>query len=243
MKLTATIITRNPRIDRLVLDSIPFADQILIVCDSKGTSKTTGKTDLIFHPLENDFSSQRNFALSKAKGDWVLFLDSDEIVGSELQREIKEAIKSKSFSAYYLPRIDTCFHWPLRHGETGHAKIIRLGRKNSGKFVRPVHEIWKIKGRVGELRSPLYHIKDNFISGFLPRIAQYGQIDAKTLVRENKPFTYFRLLMNPLFKFKLNYYFRLGFLDGYPGLFLAYLMSIQSLSVRVFQWTNKQSGS
>ena len=44
---------------------------------------------------------------------------------------------------------------------------------------------------------------------------------------------------NPLAKFIFNYKMKLGFLDGCLGLFQAYLMSVQSLSVRVFQWCQK----
>jgi hypothetical protein len=117
--------------------------------------------------------------------------------------------------------------------------MLRLGRKDTGKFVRPVHEVWKIKGRVGELLSPLYHIKDNFISQFTGRMSAYSQIDSQVLTKEGKPFSYFRLLFYPKAKFYLNYFFKAGFMDGLAGFFQAYLMSVQSLTVRIFQWEKR----
>ena len=60
------------------------------------------------------------------------------------------------------------------------------------------------------------------------------------LTIEGKPFSWFRLLFYPLAKFKLNYIFKAGFLDGTAGLFLAYLLAVQSLSVRVFQWQQRK---
>ena len=197
------------------------------------------KNKIFFHPLINDFSSQRNFGLQNAKGDWVLFVDDDEYVGTELRKEITEAINLDQYSGFLLKRQDVVHHQPLRHGETGNIKILRLGRRHSGRFNRQVHENWDIEGRVGELQSPLYHIKDHFVSEFIPRLDQYGQIDSKILVSEGKPFSWFRLLVYPMAKFKLNYIFKAGFLDGTTGLFLAYLMAVQSLSIRVFQWENK----
>ena len=239
MKLTVAIICQTPPGERL-LSSCQFADEIVIIIDAiKGKDISKGKTKVYYRSLDQDFAAQRNFALSKAKGEWVLFVDTDEIISTELIREIQEKIKHNKPVAYFIPRKDLVFHQVLKHGESGNIKIIRLAQKNAGKFVRPVHEVWKIKGRVGELSSPLYHTKDNLVSGFLPRMTQYSQLDAPVLSKENKPFSALRLFINPLFKFKLNYVLRGGILDGYPGLFQAYLMSVQSLTVRVFQWKNK----
>ncbi|HCQ30854.1 TPA: hypothetical protein DIU27_00525 [Candidatus Collierbacteria bacterium] len=263
MKISAIVLSKKPDLNHLLLESLSFVDEILIIVDlapptqlrhceagnlPAGRSKmpcTHGqvsphqKTKIFYHPLNNDFSSQRNFGLQKAKGDWVLFVDDDEYVGTELKREIIEAINLNQYSGFILTRQDLVFHQPLRHGETGNTKILRLAKRTAGKFVRPVHERWGIKGRVGELSSPLYHTKDGFVSEFISRMDSYGQIDSKSLKSDGKPFSWFRLMVYPIAKFKLNYFFRAGFLDGSAGLFQAYLMAVQSLSTRVFQWENE----
>ena len=239
MKLAVAIISKSEKINPLVLHSVSFAEEIMVVVDSSTKkSKTVGNTRYIYHPLNNDFASQRNFALLNTHCPWVLFIDDDEYVSTELAKEIQEITQSK-YAGYNIKRIDVCFHQPLLHGETGHTKILRLAQKSAGKFVRPVHENWKIKGIVGELSSPLYHIKDSFIGSFIGRMIQYGDIDATVLTKEKKPFTFWRLFLNPKAKFIQNYFCRAGFLDGSVGLFLAYLMSVQSLTVRVFQWTKR----
>ena len=262
MTITAAIITNKLPLSPLLLSSLSFANEIIVIIDTpisrhrersvaiqKGDrlprfeyetrNDNIGKIKIFFHPLNNDFSAQRNFALQKAKSEWVLFIDDDEYVGTELAREIIEAIKNSNFNGYLIKRLDVAYHTPLLHGETGNIKILRLARRTSGEFQRPVHETWKIDGRVGELRSPLYHHKDHFISEFISRMDQYGHIDSRILTTEGKPFSWLRLLIYPLAKFKLNYIFRAGFLDGTAGLFLAYLMAVQSLTVRVFQWQNQ----
>lgn len=222
MSLTAIVLSNLPnKLLQPTLKSVSFANETVVIYNSK--------------PIIN-FAKQRNLALKKAKTEWVLFVDSDEIVPKKLAREIKGAIKKSSHQGYCLNRQDVVLGQALKHGETSSVKLLRLAKKTAGKFTRSVHETWNIQGRVGELKTPLIHVKDNFISGFIKRVGHYGPIDSLSLMRESKSFTYFRLLFNPPAKFIHNYIVRLGMLDGLLGLFHAYLMSVQSLSVRVFQW-------
>lgn len=219
------------------LDSLKFSDEILIIQDRQhplNPKKLPAKVKLLHRSLSTDFSAQRNFAFKKARGDWILFVDSDEIVSSQLAKEIKQAMR-KDFSGYLIPRQDFFYSRPLKHGETGQTKILRLAQKKDGVFTRLVHENWQIQGRVGELTAFLLHHKKDLTTGFIERMRLYGPIDSQSLDKENKPFSVFRLLFNPVGKFFLNYIVRRGFLDGLLGLFHAYLMSVQSFTVRIFQ--------
>ena len=141
----------------------------------------------------------------------------------------------KNLSGYLIPRQDIFYTRPLRHGETGQTKLLRLARKEAGIFTRSVHENWQVQGRVGELTASLLHYKKDLTTGFIERMRLYGPIDSQSLKEENKHFSVLRLLFNPLLKFFLNYIVRRGFLDGLLGLFHAYLMSVQSFTVRIFQ--------
>ncbi len=224
MGLSAVILTnRKPEEIKITLDSVSFADEVILIPDRNGAL--------------TDFSLARNLGLSKAANDWVLFVDDDEVVSRELAAEIKSTITPPPlFSGFYISRLDRYHGQILHYGETGNTKIIRLGEKSAGYFVRPVHEVWQISGPVGELKNSLIHERGELVSPFVDRLIRYSPLDAEQLNQENKPFTYWRLLLNPKAKFIVNYFFKLGFLDGYLGLFQAYLMSIQSLTVRVFQW-------
>ena len=223
------------------LRSVVFADEVIVVLDQENNrvTKSTTSVRYLSRPLNSDFSAQRNYGLVKAKGDWVLFVDDDEVVSPALAKEITAAVSSGQPTAYFLKRLDRYFGQILKHGETGDTKIIRLAKKAAGRFIRPVHEVWQTSGMVGELKTPLIHNRQELVSPFIDRIALYGPLDAKSLTSEGKPFSYWRLLINPLAKFIVNYKFKHGFLDGHLGLFQAYLMSVQSLSVRVFQWSLK----
>ncbi|KKU13571.1 MAG: Glycosyl transferase family 2 [Microgenomates group bacterium GW2011_GWC2_45_8] len=217
------LTNKKPVEIKRTLDSVSFADEVILIPDRKV-------------PL-TDFSAARNSGLSKAKNDWVLFVDDDEVVSQELATEIKAAITPPSlFSGFYIRRLDKYHGQVLHHGETGNTKIIRLGKKSAGRFFRPVHEVWKINGLVGALKNALIHERGELVAPFMDRMIRYSPLDAGQLTRENKPFTYWRLILNPKAKFILNYFLKFGFLDGYLGLFQVYLMSVQSLTVRVFQW-------
>lgn len=229
--LSIVVLTKDKKdIVPQTLPSVAFADEVIVeVC---------GEVP--------DFAVVRNRALAKAKGEWVLFVDSDEEVTRELAREIKNQIKDTSSEiqdrkidkgnetkGYFIRRRDYFGGRWLLHGETGNIKLLRLARKGVGKWQRRVHETWNIVGTVGMLQSPLLHFPHPKIGDFVDSINYYTEIDAHELVKEGKLFSYWKVAFWPLGKFIQNYFLRLGFLDGFAGLVVAFMMSFHSLIVRV----------
>ncbi len=179
-------------------------------------------------PNITDFATTRNIEIAKAKTDWVLFVDADEVVTPALEKEITEAIKSKTYDAYYIPRLDTFLGKELRHGETGGAKFIRLARHDFGTWERPVHETWIGKGHIGTLVNPLLHHPHPTISSFLDKINHYSTLEAEYRFSQGKKSSLFHIALFPIAKFKWNYICKLGFLDGTPGAIMAIMMSLHS---------------
>lgn len=186
-----------------------------------------------------DFAKERNNLLAKASSDWVLFVDTDEVVSDALKREIQEKIQdaNSKIQGYYLKRSDYFLGRWLRFGETANVKLLRLGRRGAGKWQGKVHETWEIEGAVGHLKNPLQHFPHPTIGEFISDINHYTDLRA----REISKFSLLETLFYPPVKFFQNYVLRLGFLDGFPGFVMAYMMSLHSLIVRVKMYDFSQA--
>ena len=265
--ITAIVLTHDDEeyVSRC-LESLSWSDEIVVV-DDYSTDKTVEiakrYTKRIFlRSLQEDFSAQRNFGLSKAKSEWVLFVDSDEVVTDDLAKEIKLATsplssrgmyqtvrpvaiseiassktpRNDNLSGYYLKRIDYWGGSWLTHGETGNVRLLRLARKDAGVWIQPVHEVWDVKGSVGELAHPLLHYPHPNVAQFLNQINRYSSMYATYLFHKGIREPWWHIGAKPIFKFFHNYLIRLGFLDGTAGAVVAIMMSFHSFLVRGKLW-------
>lgn len=183
--------------------------------------------------LRNDFSGQRNFGLQKAKGDWVFFVDSDEIVTEELKNEISRKIHNQSkINGFFVKRKDYFYGRELRHGETAHVTLLRLAKKDAGKWIRPVHEVWDVNGPTHTLTYPLLHYPHPDVAQFISEINTYTTINASYLNSIGEKSSLFHIVAYPAGKFFQNYFMKLGFLDGTAGFVIAMLMSFHSFLTR-----------
>lgn len=242
MKLTAIVLTHNNEaILKRSLDSLKFADEVIVVDDNStdGTlqiAKSLGAKTSV-HDLHNDWAQQRNFALTKANGEWVLFLDSDEVVSGELEKEISARLKNPqdSVQGFFLKRYDSFFGRELRFGETGNVRLLRLAKRNVGKWENAVHEVWKIAGEVAFLKNPILHYPHQTLLEFGLDIDRYSSLAAKEFAKTRR-FASWQTIVLPIGKFISNFLFKLGFLDGFPGFTVAFMMSLHSLIVRIKQY-------
>jgi glycosyltransferase involved in cell wall biosynthesis len=214
------------------LESVSWCDEIIIVDDQ--STDATVKIAKVFdahiytRPLEQNFAASRNFGLSKAKGDWVLFVDSDEVVSRDLQEEIKYALTNDSADAYAIQRMDWMWGRELKHGETAHIWLTRLARKGKGIWIRPVHEVWDVRGSIGKLANPLHHYPHPDVAQFLDQINMYTTVSAADLYAQRAPSYGWHVVVYPVAKFIKNYIILGGFLDGMPGFIFAFMMSFHS---------------
>jgi len=245
--LSVVILTKNEeRNIEECLESVKWGDEIVLVDDCsddktleivRSEMREAGceKIKIFSRSLDGDFARQRNFGLEKAKGDWILFVDADERVSPELRREIESVTSYKSplVTGFYLKRLDMIWGRELKHGEAGSVKLLRLGRKEAGKWEGKVHERWEIGVKdLGELENPLVHLPHPTMTEFLEEVNFYSTLRAKELYDQGKKTNLLEIICFPLGKFFQNWIFRLGFMDGMPGFAVALLMSFHSFLVR-----------
>ncbi len=242
--ISVIILTKNEEKNILdCLDGVFPASEIIIV-DDYSTDRTLEVVSslkkrnikIFMRSLNSDFSGQRNFGLLQAKNKWVMFVDADERVSRLLFDEIIKKIKEDDVSGLRVKRIDTLWGRRLEHGETGNISLVRLGKKDKGKWSLRVHETWKIKGRVGELDNELVHYPHQDVRAFLREVNYYSSIRAEELFKKGIRSSLVSIIIFPKIKFFLNYFIKLGFMDGTPGLIVALMMSFHSYLVRGKLW-------
>lgn len=248
--LSIVVLTHNDE-SKIVdcLERLGFADELIVV-DDKSNDRTVELarqfTDKIsIRQLNKNFSNQRNFALNNVHSSWVLFIDSDELVSNALKNEILEAIKKKDVSGFYIKRFDYVWGKKMTHGELSQVRLLRLARKEDGKWHGKVHETWKVIGKVDELTQSLLHVPHQNIREFVSDIDEYSTLRAEELQEKGIHVSFFHIICFPMAKFIQNYLIRQGYKDGIPGILYALMMSFHSFLVRakLYQLQNeKESG-
>lgn len=242
--ISVVVLTKNEEKNIAdCLENLTFCNEILVI-DDNSDDRTVEvakrmKAKVFKHSLNNDFSTQLNYGLGKARCEWVFILHADERVSKELAEEIVNFTKS-DFDGALIERIDYMWGKELKHGEVGGLKILRLGRKGKGKWIGKVHEKWNIVGRIGTLKNKFYHYPHPTIVEFLKEVNFATDIRSTELQEKGVKLSAHQIITNPLGKFLFNYFIRLGFLDGIQGFILAVMMSFHSFLVRGKLWQLNQ---
>lgn len=221
--LTVAIITLNaasalPE----CLASVPFAQEIVVV-DSGSTDGTrelaaAHGAKVIELPWRG-YGPQKQAAVLAASHDWVLCLDADERVTPALRAGIEAALARPAHNAYRMARANRFMGRVLRHGEGYPDWSLRLFHRAHARWSDdPVHEKVEARGEVGTLSGDLLHESAETLEGYLAKQNRYTSLQAARLRQQGESAGLARIAFSPLVRFVKFYFFRLGFLDGVPGL-------------------------
>jgi glycosyltransferase involved in cell wall biosynthesis len=226
--LSVVIITFNEETNLpRTLESVKWADEIVVV-DSHSIDRTVEIARSfgakIFIEDWKGFAAQKNSAIAKATCDWVLSLDADEVVPSELREEILKATsntESDAAGGYWMPRMNYILGRWMRHGGYWPDHKLRLFRRGRGHLPeRAVHETIEVAGRLGFLREPLFHEPYPTLATYIEHMDRYSTLGATMAAEKPGSFGVMDIVIRPFFTFVYNYIFRRGFLDGREGLLL-----------------------
>jgi len=246
MKISVIMATFNEEknIEKCLNSVKSFADEIVII-DGGSEDKTVElakKFDAIIEITNNPpiFHINKQKALNKSSGNWILQLDADEVVTEDLKKEILKTIDSKytnlkqnkEKNGFYIPRKNFFLgHW-MKKGGLYPDEVIRLVKRGKASFpCKSVHEQIEINGKLGHLTNPLIHntnqtIKDYWINS----IDRYSSLTASEIKKQNSNnslklfFEY--CIEKPLETLYLRLVRHKGIIDGFPGIVFAFGSSI-----------------
>lgn len=239
--ISVTIITLNEeeKVANALKSIQGLADEIILV-DSGSTDKTLKiakdfGAKLYFRKLDN-FASQKNFALSKASGDWILSIDADEQVSQKLAEEIKKAVGSDEYVGFLIPRKNFILAKEIKYSRWSPDMHIWLWKKEFGKWAGEVHEEVMVNGKVGTLKNSKIHNSHETVSEFIQANNKYSDLEANILFKNGIKFSFWKMTWQAVSEFLIRFLFKKGFLDGNIGFILAYLMGIYKLTVWIKLW-------
>ncbi len=205
----------------------------IIVVDNGSTDRTVEiARELgakVFIEEWKGFAAQKNSAIAKATGDWVLSLDADEAVGEELAEEINTVMQShRGEAGYWIPRKNLFLGRWIKHAGFWPDRKLRLFRRGKGRFIdRPVHEVIEVDGPTGKLEHALIHNAYPSLTGYIATMNKYSSLGAELAASKgHSGFSFMNIVLRPIATFISMYLLRLGFLDGREGLLLCLYHSV-----------------
>ncbi|QDU68451.1 glycosyltransferase family 2 protein [Engelhardtia mirabilis] len=228
--LTGVVVTLNEE-DRLAdcLRSLDFCDELLVI-DSHSTDRTRElAAEFGAQVIERDwpgFMAQKEFGTRAAQNDWVLFLDADERLSATLRDEIV-ALRAEGFPAragWRMPRTTSYLGAWIRHGTWTPDLQLRLFDRRRGHYGgTDPHAYVVVDGPVGRLAGTILHDTYRNLGEHLAIIDRYTEVAAERMSEKGRRARPSDLVLRPAVHFLRAYLFKLGFLDGWRGLLLAYL--------------------
>lgn len=228
VSISVVVITFNEEANLpRTLESVKWADEIIVV-DSGSTDRTAeiakGYGAKVWVESWKGFAAQKNSAIDKATCDWVLSIDADEVVTSDLRDAIQHGLRlpDNNLNGYWVPRMNYIFGRWMRHGGFWPDRKLRLFRRGKGRLEpRPVHETIQVDGPVGYLPEPLFHEAYPTLTGYIEHMNRYSSLGAEVASAKGRSgFSVLNIVLRPIFTFAYNYFLRFGLLDGREGLLL-----------------------
>jgi len=232
VEISAVIITFNEE-KRLepALKSLAGLVSEIVVVDSFSTDSTVKLakkyTNKVFQRKWTDYTDQKNYANTRTSFPWILSLDADERISPELREEIIEIKKEEpECSGFSIPRqVYYLGRW-IRHSGWYPDRKLRLFRKDRARWEGEyVHERLVIEGKIQKLSGSIHHFTYRNISEHLDRINKFSELGAQKLYANGKKCRWHHLVFVPFFRFVKSFFWRAGFLDGYPGFIVSVLNS------------------
>ncbi len=253
--LTAIVISRNEAAHiRDCLATLDFADEKLVL-DANSDDETVSLAQgmgarVISQPDWQGFGIQRQRAQDLARGEWLLMVDADERVSSELGREIRQVVddfrQGDLPRVYEISRLTSVFGRFIHHGGWFPDWIARLYHREAGRYDSArVHEkLLPAPGvRVGRLKQPLLHYSYTSVDQYLVKSARYAREWAIEKERQGMKVSLAQGWWHAAGCGFRMYVLRGGFRDGAEGWLLAVLSAHSTFVKYANLWVRQRQNA
>lgn len=237
------------------LETVSWAFEIIIV-DMGSNDKTVevakafGAKVFTRIPEDGNFDTNRKFGMENATGDWILKLDSDEILSLELAQEVREFLikvgneedkGNGGYVGYNLYNRTVMFGKQVNHGFVKKAAHeLRLFKKGHWKYdPYRFHQLITAAGKTSFFKNYYVHYVYETVSEFFQKTNRYTTLDAGYIAKERK-ITPLSAIIAPFKSFTKLYFFQEGYLDGKIGFIVSYLFALYNLIEKVKIWELKR---
>ncbi|MHB1712637.1 MAG: glycosyltransferase family 2 protein [Acidimicrobiales bacterium] len=242
--MTACVLTLNeePRLAKVV-GNLTWADRVIVVDAGSrdGTvdlARSLGVETVVHRQL--DFASQRNFAMTMIRTEWVFWPDADWRIPYSLGPSVRRAIADPRVTGYQIPVLNIVCGAPLLHGPVGPEYKLRLHRVEGACWTGAVHERLCLPGDVERLDVGVVHDHTTCLDQRLAKVARDASLRAAELRAEGYRFRTRDLVWAPLRRAGGNLVFRGGALDGTPGLVFWTMRGIETFMTLANVWAAEQ---
>ncbi len=208
------------------LDALRFADDIVVV-DGGSSDNTVSIAKehgarVIVSADWPGFGPQKNQAVAALATDWILSVDTDEVVTPELAEAIRQALEAPRANVYALDRLSGfCGHW-VRHSGWYPDWVPRLFKRGMARFSDDlVHERLLFDARAERLAGRLLHYSYDDFETVLRKMNAYSSAGAQQRMNAGKRGGFGRAVMRGWWAFMRTYLLRGGILDGRTGFMIA----------------------
>jgi glycosyltransferase involved in cell wall biosynthesis len=248
LKISAVINTLNEERNlEMALKSIyKWVDEIIVV-DMYSEDKTVDVArrygaQVYFHQRLDFADPARAFALSKAKNNWILMLDADEVVPFQLVKKLLQIVKLDLADVVFIPWCNYLLGVLMKASGWGilqdfHPRFFKVDFMTStGEIHNFLH--FSKDARILRLEAieelAVHHFNYINYTHFISKLNRYTTIEAaqKMLLEKNQSSPSKALLL-ALKEFLVRFFWKQGYLDGWRGFYLSLAMAFYKLSVQV----------
>jgi (heptosyl)LPS beta-1,4-glucosyltransferase len=245
-KLSVVVNTLNEAeiLPRLLKSVKGLADEVVVVdMESSDNSIQIAKkfgAKVFEHKRLNYVEPSRNFAIEKATGDWILVMDADEEIPSDLANKIREIVEADEYDYVRMPRKNMIFGHYMRYAHWWPDYNVRLFKKGKVTWSEVIHAVPNVTGRGYDIEAKeelgiIHHTYDT-IEKYIEHLNRYTTVQAALKVKSGYKFKWRDMLIRPSNEFLSRYFGDEGYKDGPYGLALSLMQAFSELAFYLKVW-------